>query len=271
MSEHGLTPIQRAAIEIIRREFGNLGLDWEFAVRVAMGESSLGTNLIGDQGTSRGLFQIRDSNAPGGGLSQAFLDAGFTDLNDFAQQAQFVARYVSQNGWGPWSAATRLIQGGTLPTDGTGGGVGANPFGAGGETPEEQRQGQLEADIEFLREQERLARERGDREASQRLNREIVILERQLAAQRSEAALDREFEGEQGALNRDLQLRLQRLSDANRLTETLAGLQAQARDLIVDTIGRDPFRGAVRAQGGVGAGITPLESFRDELRGVASR
>lgn len=77
------------------------------------------------------------------------------------------------------------------------------------------------------------------------------------------------FEAEQAGLNRELQLRLQRLSEANQLTQTLAGLQGQARDLVAETMGRDPFRGAVRAQGGVGAGITPLENFRGELRGVA--
>jgi len=110
-----LTPIQQMALEIIRREFGNLGLDWEFATRVALGESSLGTNLVGDNGLSIGLFQLHEQ-----GLQSAFREAGFTDLNDFAQQAQFTAQYVAQNGWQPWSAAQNLIASGVQPTDGSG-------------------------------------------------------------------------------------------------------------------------------------------------------
>ncbi|HAM40565.1 MAG: hypothetical protein A2W00_13315 [Candidatus Eisenbacteria bacterium RBG_16_71_46] len=99
---------------------------------------------------------------------------------------------------------------------------------------------------------------------------DISFLERQAALEEAAAERERLFEAEQAQKNRDLQIRLQRLDDAMRLSTTLAGLQENARNLVAETMGRDPFRGAVRAQGGIGAGFTPMQQFRSQLRGVAS-
>lgn len=112
------------AAQIILQEFTEAGLEEHanYAISVAQIESGLGTNNaphsdpseLGQPGTSQGLFQLRTP-----GMLDDFYAAGYTNPQDNAQQARFVANYIRQSGpagWmQKWSAALELAQGGTPP------------------------------------------------------------------------------------------------------------------------------------------------------------
>ncbi len=66
------------------------------------------------------------------------------------------------------------------------------------------------------------------------------------------------------------QLKLARLSEAGALARTFEDIKARARDVIAGMMGKNPFRGAVRARGGIPRGVDPYEKFEAELGGVAN-
>ena len=124
---------------------------------------------------------------------------------------------------------------------------------------------------------ERAALERqaaGDLAAAERL-------EADLQAQEDEALRNRDFAraeriaGELAAataakLAAQNQLKLARLGEAGALARTFEDIKSRARDVIAGMMGENPFRGAVRAAGGVPRGVDPYEAFESELKGVAN-
>jgi len=135
------TPVGAGEGDIVRRLNANShvaylrrvalanGIDPDTFLKVAASEG-LG-NPIGDNGSSFGDFQLHY-----GGLSSAFPHSGlgdqFTretglsaqDASTWQQQANWVAKYVRKNGWGPWSGARNAGITGKM-------GVGALPWWSG--------------------------------------------------------------------------------------------------------------------------------------------
>lgn len=102
-----------------------------------------------------------------------------------------------------------------------------------------------------------------------------------LTAQENEANRNRDFQtaeriagqkftAEQNLLAAQNQLKLARLGEAGALARTFEDIKARARDVIAGMMGKNPFRGAVRARGGVPRGVDPYEAFEAELGGVAN-
>ncbi len=79
------------------------------------------------------------------------------------------------------------------------------------------------------------------------------------AFQRSEREASQEFSE-----------RINRLNALDDLTGQLANLQVQARTTAIESIGRDPFRGAIRAQAGIPVGRSPFRRLQEELRGFGA-
>ncbi|MCH8212279.1 MAG: hypothetical protein IIB99_13030, partial [Planctomycetes bacterium] len=97
-------------------------------------------------------------------------------------------------------------------------------------------------DIEFLELQHDLAIARGDHERAADFKNQIEILKKQ----------------------QDFTFKINRLDALDNLTTTILGLQQQARTSGIEAIGRDPFRGAIQAQGGTAIGRSPFERLRKE-------
>lgn len=234
----------------------------QFAIQVAEGESGLDPRAVGDAGLSHGLFQLHEQ-----GHLPGFRAAGYTDPYDYQQQIQYVADWIAQTGdWTPWTAARNLMNAGVDPA------VGRLPEiadgAAGYETPEERRE-RLQDELDFWKKQFEIENAAGNAAAAQAAQAAMDRLERQLAFESEEAALGRTFEAEQAGMNRELQLRLNRLSRATGLTEHLATLQQQAREQAVELMGQDPWRGAVMAQGAIPRGLSPVERYRREQMAFA--
>ncbi len=66
-------------------------------------------------------------------------------------------------------------------------------------------------------------------------------------------------------------LKRDRLQQAASLTRDIIGLQAQAKELVAETFGRDPFRGAIQAQGRLPRGRSPFAAFQGQLRETATQ
>ncbi|KKN62521.1 hypothetical protein LCGC14_0511370, partial [marine sediment metagenome] len=111
---------------------------------------------------------------------------------------------------------------------------------------------------------------------------ELELLEEQsrLAGEREEA--QREFQGEESALDRAQRERLEELSRENEqrlqlvssihsLHGEMLDIQGRAREMKAQLIGNDPLRAAVGLQGGVQRGSTPAQSFMGELGGFIRR
>jgi len=99
-------PSQDTIHQVIRREFSQRGLDWEYAWEVARCESdSFALDVIYGPRTGaageRGIFQLLHP----AGVGTRFLEAGYTDFFEPMQQIPFVAEYVAENGWGQWTCA----------------------------------------------------------------------------------------------------------------------------------------------------------------------
>lgn len=134
----------------------------------------------------------------------------------------------------------------------------------------------LAEELQLLAEAARL---RGDADTAQRLfDAAQAILDREAREEEAErgrefeeeqAALDRQFREQQDELARANQERLQRLSEANRLVLQKNQLQADARTLLAQTLGVDPVRSAVLAQGFVPQGRSPAQAFRSEASAFA--
>ena len=97
-------------------------------------------------------------------------------------------------------------------------------------------------DIEFLELQQKLALARGDHERAADFKNQIEILKKQ----------------------QDFTFKIDRLNALDNLTTTILGLQERARTSGIEAIGRDPFRGAIQAQGGTAIGRSPFERLRKE-------
>ena len=83
-------------IAIIRAAFSRLGLDTEFAIRVARCESGLNPNAVGAAG-ELGLFQLHPRGVGYGYPREVLLDP--------AENSRITAEYVAKHGWGAWSCA----------------------------------------------------------------------------------------------------------------------------------------------------------------------
>jgi hypothetical protein len=73
---------------------------------------------------------------------------------------------------------------------------------------------------------------------------------------------------------RERQFKLKRdaAAEATSLIQQQTGLREQARNLVTELFGRDPFRGALSAQGALSVGSpTPVRAFEEQLRGVAAQ
>lgn len=81
---------------IIRAAFSRLGLDTEFAIRVARCESGLNPNAVGAAG-ELGLFQLHPRGVGYGYPREVLLDP--------AENSRIAAEYVAKHGWGAWSCA----------------------------------------------------------------------------------------------------------------------------------------------------------------------
>lgn len=86
------------------------GIDPDVFLRVAASEGL--SNPVGDQGSSFGDFQLHygsvSSAYPNSGLGDLFTQQtglNARDQSTWRQQAQWVANYVRQHGWGDWSGA----------------------------------------------------------------------------------------------------------------------------------------------------------------------
>lgn len=87
--------------QIIREEFGALGLDGEYAIGVARCEDpSLDPLAVGGHG-ERGIFQLHPR-----GAGARFIERGW-DLFDARTNVRAAATYVEENGWGAWKACAR--------------------------------------------------------------------------------------------------------------------------------------------------------------------
>jgi hypothetical protein len=100
------------------------------------------------------------------------------------------------------------------------------------------------------------------------LYRQKAELDAQIRAQ--EDARQNEFNAQQKELDRQAQLRLQRLSDLSGLVGQFAGLQSKARETLAGLQG-DPFRFAAAKLGLQPAGVTPTEAFSAETRNFANQ
>lgn len=97
-------------------------------------------------------------------------------------------------------------------------------------------------EIELLQFQHDLAVQRGDHDRAEDFKNQIAILKKQ----------------------QDFTFKLDRLDALDNLTTTILGLQQQARTSGIEAIGRDPFRGAIQAQGGTAIGRSPFERLRQQ-------
>ena len=85
--------------QIIREEFGALGLDGEYAIGVARCEDpSLDPLAVGAHG-ERGIFQLHPQ-----GAGARFIERGW-DLWDARTNVRAAAEEVAENGWSAWSCA----------------------------------------------------------------------------------------------------------------------------------------------------------------------
>lgn len=100
----------------------------------------------------------------------------------------------------------------------------------------------VEDDIEILQFQHDLALQRGDHDRAEDFKNQIAVLEKQ----------------------QEFSFKTDRLRALDDLTTTILGLQQQARTSGIEAIGRDPFRGAIQAQGGTAIGRSPFERLRRE-------
>lgn len=77
-------------------------------------------------------------------------------------------------------------------------------------------------------------------------------------------AVQQQFQSRENRLDRENSLRQQAISN-------LSQLQAQARQLIAQTLGQDPFRAAALSSGQVTIGRTPARGFRQQLQQIANQ
>lgn len=78
--------------DVIRFHASSRGVDGERLVRLAVCESSLRPDAVGDHGTSLGLFQL---SALPTGLLRHFYYVGYTDPFDAEQASAYVSRVAS--------------------------------------------------------------------------------------------------------------------------------------------------------------------------------
>ncbi len=118
--------------------------------------------------------------------------------------------------------------------------------------------------ITAMEEQHRLALERDDINATRDLEGQLAILAERFRLQGEESDLDRQFTADENALSRENAIRLQRLQDLSGLTRQILGDQAEARRLRASMMG-DPFKSAALAQGLSPVAGTPADLLKGEL------
>ena len=82
-------------------------------------------------------------------------------------------------------------------------------------------------------------------------------------------AVDQAFDAKENALNRETQLRGQAIGELGANARAFAEQQGRARSDLAATQGTDPFRSAIRQQGGIALGRTPAQGLRRDLERVA--
>ena len=132
---------------------------------------------------------------------------------------------------------------------GIGGGSGGSGGGGGGG-------GSGSTALQELR--ERIAAENASREDEQAFEREM-------------SAIDRRQRNRLERLSRENAVRLQRIQNINSLAGEFAQMQQQARQLIAETLGKDPVRGAIMMAGGLQRGTTPNQQFQTDLTSFANQ
>lgn len=147
---------------------------------------------------------------------------------------------------------------------GLGGGTGGGGGGGGGtvQSFSSTQQGAAfdrETQLQILREQARLAAEQGEVARAAELENQIVLLERQQG-----------FTADQNELSRENQQRISLMNNASQIAIGIANLQQQAKTLIAEREGTNPFRAALLAQGRSTGQSDPFRTFTRELQGAAS-
>ena len=155
----------------------------------------------------------------------------------------------------------------------------------------------FQQNLAFLREQERLLRERGEIDAARALADQLVLIEQQhqnalerddvaatraledqlriLAEQQgfttSEREAGQEFTAGENELSRENAIRLQQLQEVGRLRSQILSDKAEGRRLQASILGVDPFRSAALAQGLSPIRGTPADLLKDELRATINQ
>ncbi len=127
---------------------------------------------------------------------------------------------------------------------------------------------QAEADLNFLKEQHKLALEQGNQEAATALANAIKLAEIELENQLVLQGKQQEFTAEQNALAQEAALKRERLNTLTDLIQSFVAAQAQARDTLAN-LQPDPFRFAAVAGGIAPFGTTPQQGFQQQLQQFA--
>lgn len=101
-SAGGAAPSRAEVEAYIRKSAISQNIDPDQAVRVAMGETGLNAQAIGDKGTSFGVFQLHY-----GGLAEAYERLTKHKVSDFRywqDQVDFSMAAARSQGWTPWHA-----------------------------------------------------------------------------------------------------------------------------------------------------------------------
>lgn len=125
----------------------------------------------------------------------------------------------------------------------------------------------------FNRQMAQLAQQNGwtIEAATTAFDRQLEVLGLQQKFTTSERLGAQAFTEEQAEKDRDLSVRLNRLSAETSLANTIAQLQESARQQAVDLIGVDPQRGAIAARGVQSLGKSPASRFQQNLRQFATQ